>query len=513
MNLLKALAHTSGMTLLSRILGFIRDVVVAHVFGAGGLTDAFFVAFRIPNLLRRLFAEGAFSQAFVPILAGTKTREGEDHARRVIDHVATALTLVLAITTALGVAFASQIAWLSAPGFRADPNKFALTVQLLRITFPYIFFISLVSLSAGILNTWNRFWVPAFTPVLLNLSFIFFALVVAPWLDHPIMALAWGAFAGGLAQLLFQWPFLKVIRMLPRWRWNPRDPDLRRLLKLMGPAVVGVSAGQISLLISTIFASFLPSGSVSWLFYADRLMEFPSGLLGAALGTILLPSLVSHHAADDEMRYSDLLDWGLRLTLMLTLPAVVTLAVAGTPLVSALFFRGAFQPHDVLMVCKALIAYSVGLTGLIAVKILAPGFYARQDVKTPVKIALVVLAATQVMNLAFVSLFQHAGLALATGLGACLNASLLYRGLRKRNFYHPLPGWGPFLVKLGIAVMVMAALLYWLQGSPDTWLTGNSFDHAARLIPLLGTGVVGYFGTLYLLGFRLRDFSRNGSRS
>ncbi len=511
MNLLKALAHTSSMTLLSRILGFIRDAVVAHVFGAGGLTDAFFVAFRIPNLLRRLFAEGAFSQAFVPILAHAKTRDGEATAHRLVNHVASVLTVTLIFTTALGVVFAPQVAWVSAPGFRADPGKLALTAQLLRITFPYIFFISLVSLAAGVLNTWNRFWVPAFTPVLLNLSFIFFALVAAPWFDQPIVALAWGAFAGGLLQLLFQWPFLRAIRMQPRWSWAPRDPGLRRMLKLMGPAVIGVSVGQISLLISTIFASFLPSGSVSWLYYADRLMEFPTGLLGAALGTILLPSLVSHHAAGDESRYSDLLDWGLRLTLLLTLPAVAALAIAGIPLVSTLFFRGAFQPHDVLMVRNALLAYSVGLLGLIAVKILAPGFYARQDIKTPVKIAILVLGATQVMNLVFMSLFQHAGLALATGLGACLNAGLLYRGLRKRSLYHPRAGWGLFLLKLGVAVCVMAALLYGLQGDSSRWLSGNSLDHLLQLIPLLGASVAAYFGTLYLLGFRPRDFSRSGA--
>ncbi|NDU91077.1 MAG: murein biosynthesis integral membrane protein MurJ, partial [Ferrovum sp.] len=323
MNLLKALAHTSGMTLLSRILGFIRDAAIAHVFGAGGLTDAFFVAFRIPNLLRRLFAEGAFSQAFVPILASAKTRQGEAAARRLIDHVATALMVAVLLTSILGVVFAPQVVALSAPGFEADPGKFALTTQLLRVTFPYIFFIALVSLAAGVLNTWNRFWVPAFTPVLLNLSFIFFTLVAAPWFDQPIMALAWGALVGGVLQLAFQWPFLRNIRMLPRFRWNLHEPGLLRVLKLMGPAVIGVSVGQISLLISTIFASYLPTGSVSWLFYADRLMEFPTGLLGAALGTVLLPSLVSHHAAGDETRYSDLLDWGLRLTLVLTLPAAV----------------------------------------------------------------------------------------------------------------------------------------------------------------------------------------------
>ncbi len=511
MNLLKALAHTSGMTLLSRILGFVRDASVAHVFGAGGLTDAFFVAFRIPNLLRRLFAEGAFSQAFVPILASAKTRHGEEAARRLIDHVATALTLAVLLTSILGVVFAPQVVALSAPGFEADPNKFAITTQLLRVTFPYIFFIALVSLAAGILNTWNRFWVPAFTPVLLNLSFIFFTLVAAPWFEQPIMALAWGALVGGALQLLFQWPFLRSIRMLPRFRWNPHEPGLLRVLKLMGPAVIGVSVGQISLLISTIFASYLPSGSVSWLFYADRLMEFPTGLLGAALGTILLPSLVSHHAAGDEVRYSDLLDWGLRLTLVLTLPAAVAMAVAGVPLVSTLFFRGAFQAHDVLMVRDALMAYSLGLTGLIAVKILAPGFYARQNIKTPVKIAILVLGVTQLMNILFMSLLQHAGLALATGLGACLNAALLYYGLRRRGHYRPRPGWALFLAKLTLALGVMALVLVFFQGAQVRWLTGSSLQHAAYLLPLLGAAAAAYFAMLWLLGLRFKDFSKSGA--
>ena len=511
MNLLKALAHTSGMTLLSRILGFVRDASVAHVFGAGGLTDAFFVAFRIPNLLRRLFAEGAFSQAFVPILASAKTRHGEEAARRLIDHVATALTLAVLLTSILGVVFAPQVVALSAPGFEADPNKFAITTQLLRVTFPYIFFIALVSLAAGILNTWNRFWVPAFTPVLLNLSFIFFTLVAAPWFAQPIMALAWGALVGGVLQLLFQWPFLRSIRMLPRFRWNPHEPGLLRVLKLMGPAVIGVSVGQISLLISTIFASYLPSGSVSWLFYADRLMEFPTGLLGAALGTILLPSLVSHHAAGDEDRYSDLLDWGLRLTLVLTLPAAVAMAVAGVPLVSTLFFRGAFQAHDVLMVRDALMAYSLGLTGLIAVKILAPGFYARQNIKTPVKIAILVLGVTQLMNVLFMSLFQHAGLALATGLGACLNAALLYYGLRRRGHYRPRPGWVLFLARLTLALGAMALVLVFFQGAQARWLTGSSLQHAAYLLPLLGAAAAAYFAMLWLLGLRFKDFSKRGA--
>jgi putative peptidoglycan lipid II flippase len=316
---------------------------------------------------------------------------------------------------------------------------------------------------------------------------------------------------GGVLQLAFQWPFLHRIRMMPRFRWNLHEPGLLRVLKLMGPAVIGVSVGQISLLISTIFASYLPSGSVSWLFYADRLMEFPTGLLGAALGTILLPSLVSHHAAGDETRYSDLLDWGLRLTLVLTLPAAVAMAVAGIPMVSTLFLRGAFQAHDVLMVRNALMAYSLGLTGLIAVKILAPGFYARQNIKTPVKIAILVLGVTQLMNVLFMSLFQHAGLALATGLGACLNASLLYYGLRRRGLYRPRPGWGLFLAKLALALGVMALVLAFFQGAQSRWLTGSSLQHAIALTPLLAAAAAAYFATLWLLGFRLKDFSRQGA--
>jgi putative peptidoglycan lipid II flippase len=511
MNLLKALATTSGMTLLSRILGFVRDAVIANAFGAGGLTDAFFVAFRLPNLLRRLFAEGAFSQAFVPILAEYRNREGLDATRRLVNHTATFLCVVLLATTILGVIFAPQVIWLSAPGFTADPDKFDIAVRLLRVTFPYILFISLVSLAAGILNTFQQFWVPALTPVLLNVSFIVCALALAPWLDTPIMALAWGALLGGIAQLAFQLPYLHRLRMLPRFDWDLSDPGVRRILRLMGPAVVGVSVGQISLLISTIFASYLPPGSVSWLFYADRLMEFPTGLLGAALGTILLPSLVKHHTDGDFERYSDLLDWGLRVTLLLTLPAAVGMAVAAVPLVSTLFLRGHFQVADLWEVRRALLAYSIGLTGLISVKILAPGYYARQDIRSPVRFAILTLALTQVMNAAFIGFYAHAGLALATGLGACINAGLLLRGLLQRQVYRPRPGWWLFLARLCVAVAALASAVYFLQGDDAFWLTPGSIRHVGRLIMVMGGGMVAYFGTLALLGFRLRDFNRRAA--
>ncbi len=506
MNLLKALAAVSSMTLLSRILGFVRDTVVARAFGAGLATDAFFVAFKIPNLLRRLFAEGAFSQAFVPILAEYKNRRGEADTRLLVDHVAGLLALALAVVTLLGIAAAPLIVYVSAPGFAATPDKFALTVDLLRITFPYIFFISLVSLAGGILNTYSRFSVPALTPALLNLAFIGFALLGAPYFDPPVKALAWAVFCGGVLQLAFQVPFLLRLKMMPRFKLNFRDAGVWRVMKQMGPAVFGVSIGQISLLINIVFASFLVSGSVSWLYYADRLMEFPTGLLGVALGTILLPSLAKHYANQSLDEYSKLLDWGLRLTLMLALPAAAALAVLAVPLIATLFHYGQFSVHDVMMTRNALVAYSVGLLGLILVKVLAPGFYARQNIRTPVKIAIIALAATQAMNFAFIGWLQHAGLALAIGLGACLNAGLLYRKLRQFNIYSPQPGWVLFALKILLAIAAMSACLWFAAGSNAVWLTATGFAKVLRLCGVVLLGAATYFAVLWLLGFRLRDF-------
>lgn len=511
MNLLRAVATVSSMTLLSRILGFVRDVIIARVFGAGLATDAFFVAFRIPNLLRRLFAEGAFSQAFVPVLAEYRNRHGHQAMRELVDRVAAVLGLALAVVILLGVAAAPLIIYVSAPGFSATPERFELTVQLLRITFPYIGFISLTALAAGVLNTYSRFSVPAFTPVLLNLSFIAGALWLAPLLDPPVLALAWAVFIGGLAQLLFQVPFLVRLDLLPRFRWRPDDPGVRRILELMAPALFGVSIGQLSLLINTIFASFLVTGSVSWLYYADRLMEFPTGLLGVALGTVLLPSLSKHHADRNPEEYSRLLDWGLRLTAVLTLPAAVALAVLSAPLIATLFHHGQFGAEDVWMTRRALVAYSVGLTGLILVKVLAPGFYARQDIRTPVRAAVVTLFATQAMNLAFIFPLKHAGLALAISLGACLNAALLYRQLRRQGIYRPGAGWGWFLAKIAAALSAMAVVL-WLGAGPDAaWLAMSAMQRTARLAAVITAGAATYFATLWLLGFRLAHFSRRAA--
>ncbi|MBI3054406.1 MAG: murein biosynthesis integral membrane protein MurJ [Betaproteobacteria bacterium] len=511
MNLLKALATISSMTLVSRILGFVRDTVIARAFGAGLATDAFFVAFRIPNLLRRLFAEGAFAQAFVPILAEYKNRRGEAETRLLVDHVAGLLALALFIVTLIGIAAAPVIVYVSAPGFSANPQKFALTIDLLRITFPYILFVSLVSLAGGILNTHSRFSVPALTPALLNLSFIGFALWAAPYFEPPVKALAWAVFCGGVLQLAFQVPFLLRLKLLPRFKLDFGDQGVWRVVRQMGPAVFGVSISQVSLLINTIFASFLASGSVSWLYYADRLMEFPTGLLGVALGTILLPSLARHYADESPGEYSKLLDWGLRLTLLLALPAAAALALLAVPLITTLFHYGEFTVHDVLMTRNALIAYSVGLLGLILVKVLAPGFYARQNIKTPVKIALIALLATQAMNLAFIWPLQHAGLALAIGLGACLNAGLLYYKLRQHNIYLPQPGWGVFALRIAVALAMMGLCLWFAAGNSEAWLTAASSMKAARLTGVVALGAAAYFSTLWLLGFRPRDFLRRGA--
>jgi putative peptidoglycan lipid II flippase len=511
LNLLKAIATVSSMTLVSRILGLVRDLLIARIFGAGMAADAFFVAFRIPNLLRRLFAEGAFSQAFVPILAEYKNNRSSEETRELIDHVTTLLGVALFAVTLIGVMAAPLIIFVSAPGFSTDLDKFALTIELLRITFPYIFFISLVALAGGILNTYSYFSVPAFTPVLLNLSFIGCALWLSPLMDPPVLALAWAVFIGGILQLAFQIPFLLRLRRIPRLRFDFRDSGAWRVLKLMGPAVFGVSIGQISLLINTIFASLLVTGSVSWLYYADRLMEFPAGLLGVALGTVILPSLSRHYAQNSTEEFSRLLDWGLRLTILLTLPAAAALALLATPLITTLFYYGAFTVEDVWMTREALIAYSVGLLGLILVKVLAPGFYARQNIKTPVKIAVMTLVATQLMNLAFIIPLQHAGLALAIGLGACLNAGLLYYKLRLHGIYQPQPGWKVFLLKVLIALAVMGAIVWFVAGSGAEWFAATAAERALKLGFIVILGAASYFLCLRLLGFRLRDFSQQST--
>ena len=511
MNLLKSLAAVSSMTLFSRVLGFARDAIVARVFGAGMATDAFFVAFKLPNLLRRIFAEGAFSQAFVPILAEYKSKQGEEATRLFIAYVSGLLTLALALVTVLGMFAAPWVILITAPGFADTADKFALTSSLLRVTFPYILLISLASLVGAILNTWNRFSVPAFAPTLLNVSMIGFALFAAPYFHPPVMALAWAVVAGGVLQLGYQLPHLKKIGMLVLPRINLKDAGVWRVMRQMGPAILGVSVSQISLIINTIFASFLVSGSVSWMYYADRLMEFPSGVLGVALGTILLPSLAKSFSTGNHDEYSRLMDWGLRLCFLLALPSAIALGILSGPLTIALFQYGKFSAFDAAMTQRALIAYSVGLLGLIVVKVLAPGFYSRQDIKTPVRIAIVTLVMTQLMNLAFIGPLKHAGLSLSIGLAACLNAALLYWQLRKQKIFHPQPGWTAFLLRLVVAVVVMAAALWGLMQVMPAWEEGTMVWRLLRLALVCAAGGAVYFMMLALMGFRPRDFARRTS--
>jgi len=511
MNLLRAVATVSGMTLMSRILGLVRDALILALFGAKAETDAFLVAFRIPNLLRRLFAEGAFSQAFVPVLSEYKTRRGEAETKQLVDRTASLLAVALVGVTALGVLAAPAIVYISAPGFAANAEKFDMTAAMLRVTFPYILFISLVSLAGGVLNTWSRFTIPALTPMLLNVAFIVGALFCARFFDRPITVLAWAVFAGGVLQLAFQIPALARIGMLPRFDLVFSDPGVHRILLLMGPAVAGVSISQVSLLINTIFASFLESGSVTWLYSADRLMEFPTALLGVALGTVLLPSLSKYHSQAADGEYSKLLDWGLRLTFLLAAPAAVALAILAVPLISTLFHYGEFGERAVLMTRQALVAYSIGLLGLIFVKVLAPGFYARQNIATPVRIAILTLFATQLMNAAFIVPLKHAGLALAIGLGACLNAALLFRKLREHGIYRPQPGWGMFLGRLATALAAMAIALWLAMGPERWWLDAPGPAKAAAVTGLVLLGAVTYFACLWLLGVRPQEFARRAA--
>lgn len=511
MNLLKSMFTVSGMTFISRILGFVREAMMARYFGASPIADAFVVAFRLPNLLRRIFAEGAFSQAFVPILAEYKQQKGDAATRDFVAHIAGTLTLVLFVVTAIGVVAAPLLIMLTAPGFTKDQSQFDLTASLLRLTFPYIFFISLTSFVSSILNTYNRFSIPAFTPTLYNVASILCMVLLVPRLEQPVYALAIGVFVGGVAQLLFQLPHLKRIDMLPMPRLKLSDEGVWRVIHKMGPAVFAASISQISLVINTMIATLLVAGSVSSLSYADRLMEFPTGLLGVALGTILLPSLSKHHANKSADEYSALLDWGLRLALLLAVPSAVALALIGEPLTVALFQHGKFTAEAAHMTQNALAAYAVGLPGLILLKVLAPAFYARQNLKTPVKIALLTLGVTQVLNLLLVFQLKHVGLALSISLAALLNSSLLYWKLRQQGIHRPAPGWLRFLLQLTGGVLLMSLALWGVMHIDQGWQTGSTFKRLLHLLPLVAAGMASYFGALALFGVRLRHFRQRGA--
>ena len=511
MNLLKTLAAISSMTMLSRITGLLRDSLFARAFGASDYTDAFNIAFRLPNLLRRLFGEGAFSQAFVPILAEYKSQKGDAATRTLVDHVANTLVWATLAASLVGIIGAPIVLYVIASGLEGP--AFDAGVVMTRLMFPYILCMSFVVLAGAVLNTWREFKIPAFTPVLWNLSSIFFSLFMVKYFDVPIYSMAVAVMVGGVLQVGLQVPALQRIGMLPRLSFNPlaglSDPGVRRILKKMGPAVFAVSAAQISLLINTNIASRLGAGSVSVLQYADRLMEFPTGMLGVALGTVLLPSLSKANADGDPVEYSALLDWGLRLTFLLALPAAVGLAALAEPLIATLFNYGAFNAHAVTAATAPLMAYAAGLLGIILVKILAPAFYARQDIRTPVRIAIGVLIATQLMNLVFVPVLGVAGLALSIGLGACINAAFLFAGLRRRAIYVPHAGWLAFFLKLVVAVALMGGVAWFSQAQLD-WaaLRAHPLLRAGALFLIIGVSAAVYFAVLLGLGFRPRQFMR-----
>ena len=520
MSLFKSASTVSALTLVSRITGLVRELLIASTFGASAMTDAFNVAFRIPNLFRRLFAEGAFSQAFVPVLAASKTQNGDEQTMLLIDRVATLLSWALLLTCVAGVAAAPFLVYAMASGLKQDPRGFEAAVFMTRWMFPYIGFMSLVALSSGVLNTWRRFAVPAATPVLLNVAMIAAAWFGAPWFKslgiEPVYALAAGVMVGGVLQLAVQVPALRKLGLLPKisFNWSAArqawaDPATRNIAKLMLPALLGVSVAQISLLINTQIASHLTPGSVSWLTYADRLMEFPTAMLGVAIGVVLMPQLAAAKAANDAQKYSNMLDWGLRIVVLLGLPCAVALLTFAQPLVATLYHYGAFTDRDVAQTTTALMGYGAGLMGLVAIKVLAPGFYASQDIKTPVRIAIVVLVITQLLNMLFVPYLQHAGLALAIGIGALINALWLLVGLIRRGSYRPAPGWGAFVLRVMAASALLAVFLLWAAGVVN-W-TGLKTAYLQRIgllaSVLLASGAI-YFVALWISGLKLRQLIR-----
>ena len=510
-SLFKSLSTVGGHTLLSRILGFVRDLLLARLFGADAATDAFFVAFKIPNFLRRLFGEGAFATAFVPVLTEYKETRSHDELKALVDHVAGTLGLALLVVSFVGVVAAPLVVSLFAFGWVLDgaDEKLELAASMLRLTFPYLFFISLTAFAGGILNAHGRFAVPAFTPVLLNLCLIGAALWLSPWMAEPVTALAWGVLLAGVVQFGFQLPFLERLDLLPRPRPKVDHEGVRRIMKLMLPALFAVSVVQINLLLDTVLASFLQTGSISWLYYSDRLMEFPQGVLGVALGTVILPALSRSHAAEDPAAFDRTLDWGLRATVILGVPAAVGLMVLAGPMIATLFLSDRFDAQDVLMARQSLVAYGSGLLAFILIKVLAPGYYGRQDTQTPVRIAVVAMGANMVFNLLFIWPLQHAGLALATSVAAYLNAALLYRGLRRQGVYRPSSRWLGLWLQVAAAVGVMAAVLLLWAPPLEAWLATSVWRRAGWLVLWILVGAVTYFGVLWLLGLRWRDLSRN----
>jgi putative peptidoglycan lipid II flippase len=503
--LLRSSGIVGIMTMLSRVLGLVRDVVIANYFGASGSADAFFVAFKIPNFLRRLFAEGAFSQAFVPVLSEYQTQKDHDDVKRLVDRVAGTLGLILLAITVLAVLAAPVLTAVFAPGFYMDhTHKFELASEMLRITFPYLLLISLTAFAGAILNTYGRFAVPAFTPVLLNVCLIGSAIFLSPLFDEPIIALAWGVLIAGAVQLIFQLPFLMHLKLLPKPVFGWQDEGVRRILKLMVPALFGVSVAQINLLLDTVLASFLQTGSVSWLYYSDRLTELPLGVFGIAISTVILPSLARKYASRSSKEFAHTLDWAVRMILLIALPSALALVLLAEPLIITLFKYGALTERDVAMSAMSLQAYACGLLAFMLIKVLAPGYFSRQDMKTPVKIAVQAMAANMVFNLLLVWHFQHVGLAIATALSAFLNAGMLLRGLLREKVFVWQSGWGALLVRLILALAVLFAVISWLSPPTEIWMNGDVWLRVKYMLLVVVAGAASYFFVLVLAGLRIR---------
>lgn len=506
--LLKSSSSVGALTLLSRVFGLARDLVFAQLIGAGAAADAFYVAFKIPNFFRRLFSEGAFSQAFVPVLSDYQTHSEAEQVRQLLSRVSGTLGGILFVITALVVAMPDLFASLFAFGFRSDPEKFELASGMLQVTFPYLMLISLTGMAGAILNSYDRFAIPALTPVLLNICLISAAFVISPRMAEPAFGLAWGVLIAGIVQLLFQLPFLARMHLLPMPQWGWRDPGVQRILTLMLPAIFGVSVSQINLLLDTLLASFLPTGSVSWLYYSDRLSELPLGVIGIAIATVILPNLSRQRFSDDQAEFGRTMDWALRIVLLIGVPAALALIVLAEPILATLFLYGEFTARDLQMSTLSLRAYAFGLLAFMLVKVLAPGYFAQEDMKTPVRFGVIAMGLNMLFNLILVGWLHfsyqigHVGLALATSLSAFINAGLLYRGLRNNGSYCPGTGWWVFILRLLFACALMCLLLVYLVSIWDSWLDWSLRSRVLYLSILCVSGLAIFALSLLVSGLR-----------
>ncbi len=505
--LLRSSIVTSGATLFSRILGLARETVFAAMFGDGAAADAFFVAFKIPNFLRRLFAEGAFSQAFVPVLSEYRTRHDKTAVKQFIDHIAGSLGLVLIIITVIAVIASPVVAALFAPGYLDDDNKFTLLVEMLRITFPYLLLVSLTGFAGAILNSYGQFAAPAMTPIFLNITLIASAVLLSPYFAEPTLALAWGVLLAGLIQLMFLLPFLKHLQLVPRPRLKPQHEGVKKVISLMIPVMFSVSVGQINLLVDTILATSIEGdGSVSWLYYSDRLMELPLGIFGIAIATVILPALSRIHSSGDEKNFARTLEWGMRSIMVVGLPATVALIAMAEPMVITLYQRGEFGVDSVIPTARAVQAFAAGLLAFMSIKILASAYFSRQDTRTPVRVGVIALVSNMVINLILIVPLAHVGLAVATSISAFLNAGLLLRGLVKAGLLLFTRVWWILMLRIALATVAMLLLLI-LLGQPSVqWIAWNDLHRVGYLMMLCTAGGLSYLFILWLLGVRPAQF-------